>query len=291
MLTYFASHGRCRARSTAQYAIEETKRWWQEWADLANFEPHKWRDAVVRSLITLKALTYAPTGGIIAAPTTSLPEALGGERNWDYRYCWLRDATLTLVGAHGGRLPRGGRGVARLAAARRSPATRRSSRSCTEPAGERNLEERECRWLPGYEGSKPVRIGNAAAGQYQLDVYGEVSAPCTSHGALGVEPAGPAWDLELALMDFLETGWKEPDDGIWEVRGPRRHFTHSKVMAWVAMDRAVTTSRTSGCEGPVGQVAGRCATRSTKRCSRRATTPNATPSPSTTARRSSTRAC
>ncbi|MGA2527779.1 MAG: glycoside hydrolase family 15 protein [Acidimicrobiales bacterium] len=250
VLSYFPSHGEVARPLAAPYAIEETTRWWQEWADLANFQPHRWRDAVVRSLITLKALTYEPTGGIIAAPTTSLPETLGGERNWDYRYCWLRDATLTLSSL--------------MAAGYRDEAAEWRDwllRACAgDPAelqimygvaGERDLKEDVVAWLPGYEGSKPVRIGNAASDQYQLDVYGEVLGALHEARRLGLEPAGPAWDLELMLMEFIETGWREPDDGIWEVRGPRRHFTHSKVEAWVAVDRAIHDVEDFGLSGPV----------------------------------------
>jgi len=250
VLTYFSSHGDVGRPVSAQYAIEETKRWWQDWADLANFEPHEWRDAVVRSLITLKALTYAPTGGIIAAPTTSLPESLGGERNWDYRYCWLRDATLTLSSlmASGYREEAAEWRDWLLRAAAGDPSKLQIMYGA---AGERNLKEDVLDWLPGYEGSRPVRIGNAAAGQYQLDVYGEVLGALHEARRTGLEPAGPAWDLELALMDFIETGWRLPDDGIWEVRGPRRHFTHSKVEAWVAVDRAISDVEDFGLEGPV----------------------------------------
>ena len=250
VLTYFPSHGEVARPIAAPYAIEETKRWWQEWADLAGFEPHRWREAVVRSLITLKALTYEPTGGILAAPTTSLPETLGGERNWDYRYCWLRDATLTLSALMVA-------GYRDEAAAWRDWLLRAAAGDPSKlqimygVAGERNLKEDILDWLPGYEGSRPVRIGNAASGQYQLDVYGEVLGALHEARRTGLEPAGPAWDLELALMDFIESGWAEPDDGIWEVRGPRRHFTHSKVEAWVAVDRAIHDVEDFGLEGPL----------------------------------------
>ncbi|MGA2804729.1 MAG: glycoside hydrolase family 15 protein [Acidimicrobiales bacterium] len=250
VLTYFPSHGEVARPVAAPYAIEETKRRWQEWADLANFEPHRWREAVVRSLITLKALTYEPTGGILAAPTTSLPETLGGERNWDYRYCWLRDATLTLSALMVA-------GYRDEAAAWRDWLLRAAAGDPSKlqimygVAGERNLKEDVLDWLPGYEGSRPVRIGNAASGQYQLDVYGEVLGALHEARRTGLEPAGPAWDLELALMDFIETGWAQPDDGIWEVRGPRRHFTHSKVEAWVAVDRAIHDVEDFGLEGPL----------------------------------------
>ncbi len=250
VLSYFPSHGEVAQPVAAPYAIAETTHWWQNWADLANFKPHKWRDAVVRSLITLKALTYEPTGGIIAAPTTSLPETLGGERNWDYRYCWLRDATLTLSSLMAA-------GYREEAAEWRDWLLRAAAGDPSElqimygVAGERDLKEYVLDWLPGYEGSKPVRVGNAASDQYQLDVYGEVLGALHEARRTGLEPAGPAWDLELVLMDFIETGWKEPDDGIWEVRGPRRHFTHSKVMAWVAVDRAISDVEDFGLEGPV----------------------------------------
>ena len=250
VLSYFPSHGEVARPVAAPYAIEETKRWWQDWADLANFKPHKWRDAVVRSLITLKALTYEPTGGIIAAPTTSLPETLGGERNWDYRYCWLRDATLTLSALMAA-------GYRDEAAAWRDWLLRAAAGDPSKlqimygVAGERYLREEVLEWLPGYEGSLPVRIGNAASGQYQLDVYGETLGALHEARRTGLEPAGPAWDLELALMDFIESGWAQPDDGIWEVRGPRRHFTHSKVEAWVAVDRAIHDVEDFGLEGPL----------------------------------------
>ena len=250
VLTYFPSHGEVARPVAAQFAIEETKRWWQEWADLSNFEPHEWRDAVVRSLITLKALTYAPTGGIIAAATTSLPESLGGERNWDYRYCWLRDATLTLSSLMAA-------GYREEAAEWRDWLLRAVAGDPSElqimygAAGERNLKEEVIAWLPGYEDSAPVRVGNAAAGQYQLDVYGEVLGALHEARRTGLEPAGPAWDLELALMDFIESGWKRPDDGIWEVRGPRRHFTHSKVDGVGGRrPRRFTTSRITASRGP-----------------------------------------
>lgn len=250
VLTYFPSHGEVSQPVAAPYAIEETTRRWQEWADLASFAPHRWRDAVVRSLITLKALTYEPTGGIIAAPTTSLPESLGGERNWDYRYCWLRDATLTLSSL----MAAGYRDEAAewrdwlLRAVAGDPSKLQIMYGV---AGERDLKETVLDYLPGYEGSRPVRIGNAASEQYQLDVYGEVLGALHEARRTGLEPAGPSWDLELVLMDFIETGWKEPDDGIWEVRGPRRHFTHSKVEAWVAVDRAIHDVEDFGLDGPV----------------------------------------
>jgi GH15 family glucan-1,4-alpha-glucosidase len=252
VLTYFPSHGEVARPVAAQYAIDETTQRWQEWADLGCLEAGPWREAVVRSLITLKALTYEPTGGIIAAPTTSLPESLGGERNWDYRYCWLRDATLTLSAlmAAGYREEAADWRDWLLRAVAGDPSKLQIMYGV---AGESTLRENVLDWLPGYEGSKPVRTGNAASRQYQLDVYGEVLGTLHEARRTGLEPAGPAWDLECALMDFIETGWAAPDEGIWEVRGPRRHFTHSKVEAWVAVDRAIRDVEDFGLEGPVGR--------------------------------------
>jgi GH15 family glucan-1,4-alpha-glucosidase len=234
------------------FAIQDTELWWTEWVKQCTYEG-EYREAVVRSLITLKALTYEPTGGIVAAATTSLPETLGGSRNWDYRFCWLRDATLTLES-----LMRGGFYTEALAwrnwllrAIAGDPAQMQIMYGA---GGERRLDEWEIDWLPGYEQSAPVRIGNAAAGQFQLDVYGEVMSALYESEAGMVEAGGnPTWDLQLSLMDFLGDGWREPDDGIWEVRGPRRHFTHSKVMAWVAIDRAIKTAEDHGLDGPVDQ--------------------------------------
>jgi GH15 family glucan-1,4-alpha-glucosidase len=238
-LVWYPSHETPPPPLDATYAITLTDVYWKEWASQCTYEG-PWREAVVRSLITLKALTYEPTGGIVAAATTSLPEALGGSRNWDYRYCWLRDATLTLES-----LMRGG--YFEEAMSWRDWLLRAVAGDVSQlqimygPAGERRLEEWEATWLPGYEGSAPVRIGNAASGQFQLDVYGEVmSALFASAHAEGVHSKA-AWAMQTQLVNFLVTGWADPDDGIWEVRGPRRHFTHSKVMAWVAVDRAVRT--------------------------------------------------
>ena len=233
----------------ARYAIEDTVAWWEQWAGACAYDG-PWRDAVMRSLITLKALTYHPSGGIVAAATTSLPETVGGMRNWDYRYCWLRDATLTLES-----LMRGG--FHEEAMEWRDWLLRAVAGDPSElqimygPAGERRLEEWEADWLPGYEASRPVRIGNAAAGQFQLDVYGEVMSALYEACVVG-DPLSPsAWDLQLVLMDYVAQHWQEPDDGIWEVRGPRRHFTHSKVMAWVAVDRAICSAEEFGLQGPL----------------------------------------
>jgi GH15 family glucan-1,4-alpha-glucosidase len=233
----------------AVYAIEDTETWWHDWVSQCTYEG-EYKEAVVRSLVTLKALTYQPTGGIVAAATTSLPETLGGGRNWDYRFCWLRDATLTLES-----LMRGGFYEEALAwrdwLLRAIAGDPSQMQIMYGAAGERRLDEWEADWLPGYEHSSPVRIGNAAAGQFQLDVYGEVMSALYEASRAGAATHGPAWSLQRALMDFLESGWREPDDGIWEVRGPRRHFTHSKVMAWVAIDRAIKTVESCGVEGPV----------------------------------------
>jgi GH15 family glucan-1,4-alpha-glucosidase len=236
--------------SDAHYVVQETEQYWQEWADACQYEG-EWGDVVGRSLLTLKALTYAPTGGIVAAATTSLPEQLGGIRNWDYRYCWLRDATLTLDSLMVA-------GYQEEAESWRDWLLRAVAGDPAElqimygPAGERRLSEYEVTWLSGYEGASPVRIGNAAADQYQLDVYGEVMDALYLARERDIDPVPAAWNLQLKLMEFLESGWREPDDGIWEMRGPRRHFTHSKVMAWVAMDRAVrSVERFPLVEGPV----------------------------------------
>ncbi len=249
VLTWFPSHQEPPRPPNGRFVVHETEMWWQSWAAQCDFDG-PWRDAVVRSLVTLKALTYQPTGGIVAAATTSLPETLGGERNWDYRYCWLRDATLTLES-----LMRGGYHEEAMAwrdwllrAAAGDPA---DLQIMYGPAGERRLEEWEAPWLDGYQGAKPVRIGNAAAGQFQLDVYGEVMAALFQAAKAGDTITPPAWDLQLALLDFVEQHWQDPDDGIWEVRGPRRHFTHSKVMAWVAIDRGVRSVEECGLPGPV----------------------------------------
>jgi GH15 family glucan-1,4-alpha-glucosidase len=218
--------------------LNHARKWWREWAGRCTYDGD-WRDDVVRSLITLKALTYQKTGAVCAAATTSLPESLGGPRNWDYRYSWLRDATFTLQAfLFSGYSDEAGAWAHWL---RRAVAGSPGEFQIMYGVrGERRLTEFELAFLPGYEGSKPVRVGNQASTQFQLDVFGEVmdSALTSARNALSGE-TGFDQDLMLALMDHLETKWDQPDDGIWEVRGPRRHFTHSKVMAWVAFDRAI----------------------------------------------------
>jgi GH15 family glucan-1,4-alpha-glucosidase len=230
-------------------AVDLTQRWWQEWADRCRYHG-PYRDAVLRSLLTLKALTYAPTGGIVAAPTSSLPEQLGGVRNWDYRFCWIRDATFTLLAL----LEAGytDEAVAWREWLLRAVAGRPEQMQIMYGVrGERRLTEVEVDWLPGYEGSAPVRIGNAAAEQFQLDVYGELMDALHHARLHGLPPDEDAWRVQRELMDFLESHWRDPDEGIWEVRGPRRDFTHSKVMAWVAADRAVRAVTRFGLDGPV----------------------------------------
>jgi GH15 family glucan-1,4-alpha-glucosidase len=248
-LAWFASHEDPPDPVDAERALAETEAFWQEWSARCTYDG-EWAEPVRASLRVLKGLIYEPTGGIVAAPTTSLPEWPGSSRNWDYRYCWLRDATLTLVALiDSGYLDeaRGWREWLFRAAAGRPE----DLQIMYGVAGERRLAEYETDWLPGYEGSAPVRVGNAAAQQMQLDVYGEIVDAFTTARAHGLEASGHAWRLSLKLFEFLEEAWRRPDSGIWEVRGPNRHFTHSKVMAWVAFDRAVRTSEQWGRGGPV----------------------------------------
>jgi GH15 family glucan-1,4-alpha-glucosidase len=247
-LSYFPSHERAPLPLDPEAACADTAAWWRDWCERSTYDGH-YADQLARSLITLKALTYSPTGGIVAAPTSSLPERLGAGRNWDYRFCWLRDATFTLYAL----LTAGYTDEARAWREwlLRTAAGRPEDLQIVYGiAGERRLTEYEIPWLPGYEGSAPVRVGNAASTQRQLDVYGEVFDALHLTRRAGIEPGGHAWELQRVLLDFLESAWDEPDNGIWEVRGPRRQFTHSKVMAWVAFDRAVRAIRRFQLEGP-----------------------------------------
>ena len=274
---------------TSARALRATERWWRDWAGRCRYDG-PYRDAVVRSLITLKAMTYAPSGGIVAAPTTSLPEQLGGVRNWDYRYCWIRDATFTLLAL----LDAGyeAEAVAWREWLLRAVAGRPEQMQLMYGVeGERRLTEYELSWLPGYAGSGPVRVGNAASEQFQLDVYGELMDALHQARAHGIPPDEAAWDVQRALLEFLESHWREPDDGIWEMRGERRAL------------RALEGDGVGG-GGPRGarrrgvraRRAGRRLEAAARRHRRRgvhaaASTPGAARSPSTTARGSSTRRC
>ncbi len=248
-LTWRASHDPAPKPLITERALSETERWWKKWSQQCTYQG-PWREPVIRSLITLKALTYAPTGGMVAAPTTSLPELLGGIRNWDYRYCWIRDATFTLYSL----LTAGYRSEAKawrewlLRAVAGKPSDLQIMYGI---GGERRLTELELSWLPGYERSVPVRIGNAASQQFQLDVYGEMMDTLHQARELGLAANEDSWRVQHAIMEFLESAWDRPDEGIWEVRGPRRHFTHSKVMAWVAVDRAVKAIERCRLDGPL----------------------------------------
>ncbi|HEX5544529.1 MAG TPA: glycoside hydrolase family 15 protein [Nitrospira sp.] len=236
-LIWHPSHKPVPSAPDAAKAIDETAQWWRQWTSRCHPEGEH-REAVIRSLITLKALIYAPTGGIVAAPTTSLPECLGGVRNWDYRYCWIRDATYTLYALLTA-------GYKEEASNWRDWLIRTIAGDPSQLqimygiAGERRLTELELPWLSGYEGSTPVRTGNAAWRQLQLDVFGEVMDTLHQARRTGMETNERGWDIQTTMMEYLESKWKEPDEGIWEIRGPRRHFTHSKIMAWVATDRMV----------------------------------------------------
>jgi len=246
-LTRFRSHLEAPSPVDASAELEKTEQWWKAWAGQCSYMG-PYRDEVVRSLITLKALTYAPTGGIVAAPTTSLPELIGGTRNWDYRYCWIRDATFTLYAL----LISGYRDEARswrewlLRSVAGSP---EQLQPLFGVEGERRLGEWEVPWLRGYAGSAPVRVGNAASDQIQLDVFGEIMDAFHLARKHEIDSIDDAWQLQQTLLEFLESRWTEPDRGIWEIRGPERHLTHSKVMAWVAMDRAVKAIRRFGLPG------------------------------------------
>ncbi|MBA3428809.1 MAG: glycoside hydrolase family 15 protein, partial [Actinobacteria bacterium] len=250
-LTWFPSHHEAPAPIDPEQALEDTCDFWREWAGTCTYNGH-WREPVIRSLMVLKAMTYAPTGGIVAAPTTSLPEKLGGVRNWDYRYCWLRDATFALDALvdHGFIDEARGWRSWLLRAVAGNPD---DLQIMYGPAGERRLLELELDWLPGYEESRPVRIGNGASKQFQLDVYGEVLDVLHQARMRKLEQDEDSWALQRRLLESLEERWREPDEGIWEVRGPRRHFTHSKVMAWVGFDRGIKAVEDFGHEGPVNR--------------------------------------
>ncbi|MEU5191393.1 glycoside hydrolase family 15 protein [Streptomyces klenkii] len=248
-ISWQPSHCEPPALPDPEGALAATEEFWQEWVEHCTYHG-PYRDAVIRSLITLKALTYAPTGGIVAAPTTSLPEDIGGSRNWDYRYTWLRDAAITLSSL----LRTGYREEARawrewlLRAVAGDPENLQIMYGI---AGERELGEAELPWLPGYENSSPVRVGNGAADQLQLDVYGEVTEALHLAHMTGLARNDYASVLQLRLIGYLEDHWNEPDEGIWEVRGPRRHFVHSKVMAWVAVDRTIKLIESGDVDGPL----------------------------------------
>ena len=249
VLTWFPSHEALPAAIDPELALNDAEEFWLEWASRCT-HVGDYHEEIHESLLMLKALTYAPTGGIVAAPTTSLPEWIGGVRNWDYRYCWLRDTTLTLMAMIRA-------GYSDEAVAWRQWLLRAIAGDPADVqimyglAGERRLEERVLDWLPGYEGSLPIRVGNAASEQLQLDVYGEVIDALYETRVHGAPADDNIWALTRKLLEWLEEGWRLEDAGIWEVRGPNRHFTHSKVMAWVAFDRAVRAHEEFGRDGPV----------------------------------------
>lgn len=249
VLNYRPSHHATRPALGAEEELRTTEARWHEWSGRCTYQG-RWRGAVMRSLITLKALTYKPSGGMVAAATTSLPEQPGGVRNWDYRYCWLRDATFTLNALLL-------TGYVREATDWREWLLRAVAGSPNElqilygVTGVRRLDESELTWLPGYQGAAPVRVGNAASRQFQLDVYGEIMDTLHLARLTGLTPEPAAWSFQLALLKSLAARWAEPDEGIWEVRGPRRHFTHSKVMAWVAFDRGIKDAERDGLDAPL----------------------------------------
>lgn len=254
VLTWHLSHEAVPAPIDPAAALDATTEWWREWSARCTYEG-EWREAVLRSLITLKALTYGPTGGIVAAPTTSLPEHIGGQRNWDYRYCWLRDSTFTLAALLQS-------GYADEARAWREWLLRAVAGRGDELhimyglSGERRLPERDLGWLPGYENSVPVRTGNAAHHQFQLDVFGEVLDCLYLARRSGLAESWGDWRIERELLDRLESVWDHPDEGIWEIRGRTQQFTHSKLMAWVAFDRAIKDVERFGLDGPVDRWRG-----------------------------------
>jgi GH15 family glucan-1,4-alpha-glucosidase len=249
VMSWAPSHEPQMPQVDAERALTETTQFWADWSSRASYPPGPYRDAVHRSVVTLKALTYEPTGGIVAAATTSLPEELGGVRNWDYRYCWLRDAGYALQAllAAGYRAEAGAWREWLLRAIAGQPDALQILYSLD---GARRLPEAELPWLHGYEGSAPVRTGNAASDQLQLDVWGETLDALFLARQAGLPADRDAWALQVALMNHLESTWQEPDNGLWEVRGDRQHFTHSKVMAWVAADRMARSVRSYGLPGP-----------------------------------------
>jgi GH15 family glucan-1,4-alpha-glucosidase len=248
-LTWFPSHRSAPAERNPTEEIGSTADWWLEWSKRCTYRG-EWREQVVRSLITLKALTYAPTGGIVAAVTTSIPEQLGGVRNWDYRFCWLRDATFALYALTTGGYAEEAKAwcdwMLRAAAGKPSQIN-----TVYGVMGERRLPEIELPWLPGYDNSRPVRVGNAASDQFQLDVIGEVIDALHFARRVGLEPDEASWAFQKSLVNFLASVWQAPDEGFWEVRGPRRHFTHSKMMAWVALERAIKAIERFKLDGPL----------------------------------------
>ncbi|QKG24227.1 glycoside hydrolase 15-like protein [Actinomadura verrucosospora] len=251
VMTYKPSHEPRPRHVDAERALRDTEAFWAEWTSGFRYEG-RWDDAVRRSLITLKGLTYRPTGGIVAAATTSLPEQLGGPRNWDYRFCWLRDATFTLQALLGTGFVEEARDWREwlLRAIAGDPADLQIMYGID---GTRRLPEYTLDWLGGYEGSAPVRVGNAASGQFQLDTWGEVLHGLNLGRNAGIGAIQSAWDVQKALLDFLEGHWDEPDNGLWEVRGDRRHFVHSKVLAWAGVDGAVRGVEEHGLDGPAAK--------------------------------------
>jgi len=249
VLTWFPSHRQPPAVGDAVGLMDRVERFWRDWSARSTYQG-PWNEVVERSLITLKLLTYSPSGGIVAAPTTSLPESLGGSRNWDYRYCWIRDATLTLYAF----LTSGYHDEAiawrnwLLRAAAGSP---KDLQIMYGLHGEQRLQEFTLDWLPGFAGSAPVRVGNAAFSQFQLDVYGELIGSLHAARRYGIDGSEAAWSLASVIVEHLARIWHEPDEGIWEVRGPARHFVHSKLMAWVAFDRMIASASIYGLSGPL----------------------------------------
>ncbi len=250
-LNYRASNEPTVPPFDKEEALAQTETEWREWSARCRYAG-PWKEHVVRSLITLKALTYGPSGGIVAAPTTSLPELPGGVRNWDYRYCWLRDATFTLnallLAGYHDEAKAWGEWLLRAIAGRPQ-----DLQTLYGVMGERRLDEYEVNWLPGYGNAAPVRVGNAATKQFQLDIYGEVMDTAHLSRAAGRKPQEVGWNIQIALLQFLEEHWQDPDEGIWEIRGPRRQFTHSKIMCWVAFDRAIKDAETYGLKAPLNR--------------------------------------